>query len=407
VHVAGTPIAYLQATELRADSDDPSSIILFHFCVVLGGADTVRLSGVPLSDILERGNNNFDLVRLLAAALVIISHSFSIVYGTAGAEPLASISAYTLGQHSVNVFFILSGLLVSASLDRSQGIASFAIARVLRVFPGLIVCVLVVAAIVGPVVTTLDVASYFSSPKVPNYVLTTLSLTTALAPLPGVFEALPMAGQVNLPLWSLKYEILSYAILTMIAALGVWRRSGLFWSFFVVLLVTHLVVESGHSRVEQHVTVDQALRFLLCFFLGATAYRMRHVLRLTAIGALCAVLMLVLTRQTAFEETVSYVAIGYLTLCFAALPVGRIRGLCSRADISYGLYIYGWPAAQTVLFLVPGIEPVALAAASLAVAAIFAAASWFLIERPALRLKLGARPISARAEEGALASHVP
>jgi peptidoglycan/LPS O-acetylase OafA/YrhL len=168
-----------------------------------------------------------------------------------------------------------------------------------------------------------------------------------------------------------------------------------------------LVVESGHSRVEQHVTVDQALRFLLCFFLGATAYRMRHVLRLTAIGALCAVLMLVLTRQTAFEETVSYVAIGYLTLCFAALPVGRIRGLCSRADISYGLYIYGWPAAQTVLFLVPGIEPVALAAASLAVAAIFAAASWFLIERPALRLKLGARPISARAEEGALASHVP
>lgn len=80
----------------------------------------MRFSGVLLSDILGRGNNNFDLVRVIAAALVIISHGFLIVHGTSGAEPLASISAYTLGQHSVNVFFTLSGLLVSASLDRAS-----------------------------------------------------------------------------------------------------------------------------------------------------------------------------------------------------------------------------------------------------------------------------------------------
>lgn len=226
--------------------------------------------------------------------------------------------------------------------------------------------------------------------------LTTLSLTTALAPLPGVFETLPMSGQVNVPLWSLKYEILCYAILAMIAGLGIWRRDGLFWSFFALLFVTYSVVESGHSRVDEHITIDQVLRFSLCFFLGAAAYRLRHVLRLTAVGALGTIFVLVLTRQTAFEEPVSYVGIGYLTLCLAALPLGRIRGFFSRADLSYGLYIYGWPTAQTVFLLVPGIGPATLAMASLAITAVVATMSWFLIERPALGLKRQVSPILAR-----------
>lgn len=363
----------------------------------------MSLSGVPLSDILARGNNNFDLVRLIAAAMVIISHAFLIVHGTTAAEPLASISAYTLGQHSVNVFFILSGVLVSASLDRSEHIVAFASARALRIFPGLIVCVLLVAVVLGPLVTTLHAASYLTSATILNYVLTTLSLTTALAPLQGVFETLPMSGRVNIPLWSLKYEILCYAILTMIAALGIWRRGVLFWSFLSLLFMTHAVVEVGHGGVEEHVAIDQVLRFSVCFFLGVAAYRLRHSLRLSAIGALGAILLLVLTRQTVFEETIGYVAVGYLTLCLAALPGQRIRKICSHADLSYGLYIYGWPTAQTVLLLAPGIEPVALAVASLAIAAVLAAISWFLIERPALGLKRHVQPILARATRRALA----
>lgn len=345
------------------------------------------LSGVRLWDILARGNNNFDLVRLLAAAAVIVSHAFQIVHGTTAAEPLAANSVYTLAQHAVNVFFMLSGVLVAASLDRSPNIVSFAVARLLRIFPGLIVCVLLVSLVLGPLVTTLDVATYLTSTATLSYVFTTLSLTTALAPLPGVFEALPVGGRVNLPLWSLKYEVLCYAALTVMGIVGVWQRTILLWSSLTAFFAVYLLSEAGHTSVDEHIAFDQVLRFSLCFFLGVAAYRLRHHVGLSPVGALSAAVLLIVTRQTALEETVGYLAVGYLTLCLAALPAYRLRALCSRADLSYGLYIYGWPVAQTIILIAPGITPLTLALTSLATAAVLAATSWYAVERPALALK--------------------
>jgi len=95
---------------------------------------------IAVCDILERGRNNFDLVRLAAAASVIVSHSFLIAGGPLSVEPLAGISSFTLGQHAVAVFFILSGLLVAASLERNPEPVAFLGGRVLRVFPGLVAC---------------------------------------------------------------------------------------------------------------------------------------------------------------------------------------------------------------------------------------------------------------------------
>lgn len=345
------------------------------------------MNGVPLSDILARGRNNFDLVRLIAAASVIVSHAFALVSGSAETEPLASVSIYTLGQHAVNVFFVVSGLLVASSLDRSQDIVEFAAARALRVFPGLILCVLLTAYVLGPAVSSLGALDYLASPVTHAYVAITLSLSTALAPLPGVFETLPAAGEVNIPIWSLKYEILAYVVLALLAVTGIWRRRRLFWLFLSVLFITHMAGEAAHAGVDDHATIDQASRFLVCFFLGVAAYRLRKVLRLSLPGAIAAVLLLLASWGTEVEETIIYVAVGYLTLCVAALPTGFLRQLCARRDISYGLYIYGWPVAQTILLAFPEIGPIGLAMASLSITAMIAALSWQLVEQPALGLR--------------------
>jgi peptidoglycan/LPS O-acetylase OafA/YrhL len=353
---------------------------------------------VPLSRILPRGQNNFDLVRVIAAASVIVSHAFLITSGQSSNEPFSSAAGYNLGQHAVNVFFVLSGLLVSASLDRADSIAAFAVARCLRIFPALIVCVAVTAFLVGPIVSSLGTFQYLSSSVLPEYVLRTLALTTALAPLPGVFETLPLAGQVNIPIWSLKYEVFCYALLAVIAGLGIWRREAWFWIVMASLLLLHLTFETGHSRIDEHTSVHQLLRFSLCFFLGVAAYRLRHHLRLSLPGAALATLLFVLMRHTRLEESVSYAAIGYLALCVAAVPSGRLRELFAGHDISYGLYIYGWPVAQVILWLFTGIGAVSLAISSLLIAAILASLSWRWIEAPAIALKrYSKRPLPAQA----------
>lgn len=342
---------------------------------------------VPLSDILVRGNNNFDLVRITAAASVIVSHAFAQVYGAATAEPLASLSVYTLGQHAVNIFFLLSGLLVSASLDRTRSLVAFATSRSLRIFPGLIVCVVVVAFILGPIVTTHDVGAYLISPDPYSYVVGTVALVSTAAPLPGVFDTLPEAGAVNTPLWTLKYEVLVYAALVIIAAVGIWRRPLLFWLFFSLLVFFHTAAEVRHDHPDDHVMLDHLLRFMFCFFLGSAAYRLRNVVRLSAHGALLAAALLLVINGTILEESIGYGAVGYLILCFAALPMNSLRMLSARGDISYGLYIYGWPVAQSVLLIAPDFGAIELAVVSLVVASLLAAASWLLIERPTLNLK--------------------
>src|SRR5690606_22119128 len=149
----------------------------------------------------------------VAAASVVVAHSFIIASGDPDAEPLTGVSAFTLGQHAVNVFFILSGLLVAASLDRNRGVVPFMAARVLRVFPGLVVCVLLSVFVIGRLVTRLDPVAYFTSAQTWRYLGATVSLATGHAPLPGVVETLPAAGEVNVSLWTLKYEMMCYVVL--------------------------------------------------------------------------------------------------------------------------------------------------------------------------------------------------
>lgn len=67
-----------------------------------------------LGDLLESRQNSFNAVRLLAAAAVFVSHSFLLLPFGAHLEPFDG-ATYNLGQIAVNVFFCLSGLMLSRS----------------------------------------------------------------------------------------------------------------------------------------------------------------------------------------------------------------------------------------------------------------------------------------------------
>jgi peptidoglycan/LPS O-acetylase OafA/YrhL len=77
-------------------------------------------------------------------------------------------------------------------------------------------------------------------------------------------------------------------------------------------------------------------------------------------------------------------------LCYGTVFVAFVPRLpmIRHTDLSYGMYLYGWPSQQLVeQFIVPGGTPLQNTAWATVLALSLATASWFLVERPALRLK--------------------
>jgi peptidoglycan/LPS O-acetylase OafA/YrhL len=176
-----------------------------------------------------------------------------------------------------------------------------------------------------------------------------------------------MPGIVNGPLWSLSHEVAAYALCWGAVRLGLLQqRAG------IAAVVVAALALRAMPGLPGRLAVFAPL--FLAFALGMAAHGLRHRLPLSPR------LTLVLALAAPLGWPLAIAALGHLALVLAF----RVPARALRADLSYGTYIYGWPVAQTLAHLWPGLPAPALAAASLVAVIPFAWASWVLVERPAL-----------------------
>src|ERR1700754_722361 len=113
---------------------------------------------LTLEQAIDRENNNFNLIRLLASLLVIFGHSFYLFPTNGYHEPISGLfkGDYT-GSIAVYIFFFLSGIFIVASFVNSKTFFRFIIMRVFRIYPALIICNIITVFIVGAIFTTLSI----------------------------------------------------------------------------------------------------------------------------------------------------------------------------------------------------------------------------------------------------------
>jgi peptidoglycan/LPS O-acetylase OafA/YrhL len=92
--------------------------------------------------------NNFGLLRLIFALLVVVSHSFEIM-GRPDALVLF-FGTISSGKLAVDGFFLVSGFLVAQSFDHSRTVTIYLLNRILRIYPGFIIASLICLFLVGP-----------------------------------------------------------------------------------------------------------------------------------------------------------------------------------------------------------------------------------------------------------------
>ncbi|MEM9196245.1 MAG: acyltransferase [Pseudomonadota bacterium] len=355
------------------------------------GAD--RLVGsVRLGAVSGDRDNNLNLIRMLAAAAVLVSHAYPITLGAGVREPLYGLIGLSLGKVAVYIFFGISGFLIAQSFERARSTGAFLAARGLRIFPGLIAVVALTALVLGPAVTTLPLGAYFTDPGLIGYVVRNITLASLQYDLPGVFADHPFPGVINGSLWTLFPELVCYALVLVVGLAGFLARG---WRIWAVIAAYAVVCLAYYSVPALRMALPAPLAALLAkllplafpFIIGMAFYVWRDSLPLGLLPGLGLIVLVVLLRDTALYYVAFDLALVYWTFLLGYLPGGVLRRYNRLGDYSYGFYIYAFPMQQLTLHVLGPHDPLTNMAFAIPTTLALAVLSWHLVEKPGLALR--------------------
>lgn len=321
-------------------------------------------------------DNNLTLLRLAAALAVLISHTFFLVLGP-DKEPMGSRLGETPGTIAVEVFFVISGFLVTGSLLTRGSAIAFVPARLLRIFPGLAFEAIFAALVLGALLSPLPASAYYSSPQPLAYVLKTIALQVPAGALPG-------ANLDNASLWSLPLEVALYGMLLFAwlarnAILGEAAGQLAAWAKAVAFAALFAGATFWFTR-------RGGFKLAMMFGSGVAFQLLRDRIRLSRRLAALALAALAIAALNALAFRLALVCLlPYLVLCAAYLPRGRILKFNMLGDYSYGLYIYAFPVQLAAVHYLPHASVWTVVALSTVAAGAMAALSWHLVEKRALK----------------------
>ncbi|WP_318388936.1 acyltransferase [Enterobacter sp.] len=284
-------------------------------------------------------NNCFDIIRLVAALMVLYSHHFAL---SGFNEPVIA-GFESPGGIAVILFFAISGFLISQSGLRSGDFASFMAKRCRRIFPALIPCSIFVFVIIGSAFHSNDLTSYLSG-DVFYKILQTVTLQNANSRdlTDGFIYPSGMLGS----LWSLPVEFACYLVIGLVVS--VTNSPRLYPAIFASFLVAACyVIKTGYSDFFFNVPVDLFVTRGMCFFLGASMSMSIKHWNKTSIKIFSVVMVSIYlaTATSGVDHKIS----GYILFTIIAIFIGvtfndaLIKG---RFDYSYGIYIYAFPVQQ-------------------------------------------------------------
>ncbi len=344
----------------------------------------IGLSAPRLGTVYTGRDNRFTPIRFVLASLVMLEHVFVVIRGPE-LSPLIAANGWSTGYLAVNGFFILSGFLIADSLERRSDAKAFAIARFLRIMPALAVLTLLATLVIGPLVTSLTQAQYWSSATTWLYPANVLAFADTAGGPAGIFTSNPAEGEFSATLWTLRYEVLAYAAAALIfftrLAWGRWPILGLFVAGTAGYLAIRLFWPEAPAMITH------GGRFGSVFLLGMVIHQFRDRLPVTILPVIMLLPAAIVLDDNALSELFWNGVLAVLIFWIGFATLGRVPSGAGIPDWSYGIYIWHYPVMQSLWYFDVARSPLELAAYGIPLSLAVAAASWHLIERPALSLK--------------------
>ena len=340
--------------------------------------------------------NNFDLIRLMAAFQVVIVHGIQHLK----VDSLYPLAVWLSFFPGVPVFFFISGLLISAAWERNSNLKLFLGNRIYRIVPGLWFCVFLTCL-------SIVICSHILNIEL------SYSWLSFWAIMQGTFfpQWNPQfldwfgIGVANGSLWTIPVELSFYVFLPIAYLLSSRLGLGVNKIFIILLIISFIIFQilihfepsSDLQLLINKLTGFSPVPWVWMFCFGVLIQRSMNRVHLFVVDRAHIFLLLFLAVGLVGYSLEAPVLFGigndigilnYVSLCLFVLSLAYTfpslsDKLLNRNDISYGVYIYHMLIFNCLIMF--GLVGVYNFIGGILLTVIFALMSWKYIEKPFLR----------------------
>jgi len=327
--------------------------------------------------------NNFDALRLMAATMVVLGHSFILV-----AETPHVLLAHAVSTIGVMVFFAISGYLITKSWMNDPHVLRFTWRRVRRIFPALILVVLVSVFAIGLALTPLGWREYLTHPHTTRYFGNAMLYISYSLPLVFANNIYPHA--VNGSLWTLPVEVAMYALTPLLVLFGRWRLALIAVLGVAIWLGIHAIFGRPTPWVIAGTEFWTACMLAPYFVAGALIARFRLERWLDArIGLVAVVALHIAPFDPILREGLLGIVLPYAVLAVGLRAWPAFRSAGRFGDASYGIYLWSFPVQQIAVHVMGATGGGwANFAVAMPVSLALGLLSWHLLEKRALAFRV-------------------
>lgn len=345
---------------------------------------------------LTNRNNSLNLIRLILAIFVIIWHSWFML--NLEVDIPYQIS-YILGL-AVPCFFVISGYLITGSAIKHD-LKTYFKKRLARIYPAYLFSIISTIILFAPITYTLNNGGNFNLHK---YIQDSNILLYFIKCLPFKSDSITFgttliqihANVWNGSAWTLKYEFICYIaivlilfILTKIIGKKENITKLIFGLYLSSIILSIILINPNTGLAYNNRIYVTEIYFISIFLGGSLAYlikdKIKFSYKLLFISFIfCIIIMTILPYAWAME--ISAIPMVYIILCISIKL--KSPEWIKRNDISYGIYVYGWPIQCVIIYIITTyhitISLYSYMIICIILSAGFATLSWFIIEKPIL-----------------------
>lgn len=306
----------------------------------------------------NRKNNIFDYIRIILAFCVIFTHSYPIFFGPTASDPITEkiLRTETVGGIAVICFLVLSGFMSTQSIIHSKNSKQFILKRILRIFPSLILMLLLTIFIIAPLGYSGE-GPYFSK-SVSDYFFGNVNVfTNTRYSIDGVFQNNPYPSAINGSIWTIKHEFMAYIVLMLLSLCSMLKDRKYTLGMTILVMVIYILGVTPVLTIKKLAfigilnEISQFIKLLMYFLIGTTIYLYKDKIHVSFKGFIMACIILIFGILINITNYVIIFVLPYMLMYLGTIKISEKKDILKKiGDFSYGLYIYAFPIQQLIVY---------------------------------------------------------